>query len=84
MLIDGRGQAVLSDYGLAFIIESSDFTSVKTAGTCRWTAPEIMSPPEDDSHTETPFLFTLSSDIFSFAMTSIEVYLVLIFMKHFC
>ncbi|KAF9466744.1 kinase-like domain-containing protein, partial [Collybia nuda] len=74
VLINGNGQAVLADYQLAFIIESSDFTSVKTAGTCRWTAPEIMSPPEDDSPTDSPSLFTLSSDIFSFAMTFIEVF----------
>jgi len=74
VLIDAGGHAVLADYGLAFIIESSEFTSVKTAGTCRWTAPEVMGSSEDDDSADSRPLFTLSSDIFAYAMTIIEVF----------
>jgi hypothetical protein len=75
VLIDGAEHARICDYGLAFIIEPSEFTSIKTAGACRWTAPEIMNPPEDAP----PFnnslaLFTTESDIYAFAMTVLEVY----------
>jgi serine/threonine protein kinase len=79
-LIDEQGHAHLADYGLVFIIESSDFTSIKTAGTCRWTAPEIMNPPEEDPTEEEVDIddelgasFTMSSDVYAFSMTVIEV-----------
>ena len=73
MLVDSAGHAVVADYGLALIMDSSEFTSIKTAGTCRWTAPEIMNPP---SHGDIPLpQFTVKSDIFSFAMTFFEVHL---------
>jgi len=59
---------------LAFIIEPSDFTSIKTAGACRWTAPEIMNPPEDTVYADDSLaLFTEKSDIYAFAMTTLEV-----------
>ena len=45
VLIDSEGNVIVADYSLASIIDTSDFTSKKTAGTCRWTAPEIMDPP---------------------------------------
>lgn len=74
MLIDGDGRPRICDYGLAFIIEPSEFTSIKTAGACRWTAPEIMSPPEDSAITDDSLgLFTKESDIYAFSMTIIEV-----------
>jgi len=47
VIVDGNGYSRICDYGLAFIIEPSEVTSIKTAGACRWTAPEIMNPPED-------------------------------------
>jgi len=59
---------------LAFIIEPSEFTSIKTAGACRWTAPEIMNPPEDAMSTNQSLaLFTQESDIYAFGMTILEV-----------
>ena len=74
VLIDGDGNPRICDYGLAFIIEPSEFTSIKTAGACRWTAPEIMNPPEDTTSTNDSLaLFTKESDIYAFAMTVIEV-----------
>ena len=73
VLVDSKGHAVVADYGLALIIDSSEFTSIKTAGTCRWTAPEIMNPPNNG---DVPLpQFTVKSDIFSYAMTVFEVYL---------
>jgi len=73
VLVDSTGQAVIADYGLASIIDSSEFTSIKTAGTSRWTAPEIMDPPLNG---DIPLpQFTVKSDIFSYAMTVFEVHL---------
>ena len=65
------GRACICDFGLSLLIEPSEFTSFKTAGACRWTAPEIMSPPEDIPDSASPFTF--QSDIYAFAMTLIEV-----------
>jgi len=75
VLMDGDEQPRICDYGLAFIIEPSEFTSIKTAGACRWTAPEIMNPPENTTSTnETLALFTKESDIYAFAMTALEIF----------
>jgi len=85
ILINGECRPVLCDYGLAFIIVGSEFTSVKTAGTCRWASPEVMNPPElsnlseDDMEeykdTNDPVVFfTEASDIYAFAMLMIEVF----------
>ena len=74
MLIDDDGRAVISDYGLVFVIDTSDFTSTKTAGTCRWMSPEVMNPSEDSVDDQEPsVLFTTASDIYAFGMTVFEV-----------
>jgi len=74
-LIDEGGHPRICDCGLAFIIEPSEFTSIKTAGACRWTAPEIMNPPEDTTHTDDPpALFTAESDVYALSMTIIEIF----------
>jgi hypothetical protein len=79
-LVDANGRPRICDYGLAFIIEPSEFTSIKTAGACRWTAPEIMNPPEDAiSANHSLALFTKESDMYAFGMTSLEVNEFLIF-----
>ena len=70
-MVDHDGGARICDYGLAFIIEPAEFTSVKSAGLCRWTAPEIMNPAQD-VHSDLP-LFTEKSDVYAFGMTVIEV-----------
>jgi len=72
VLIDVKGHAVLADYGLVFIIDSTDFTTTKIVGTCRWTAPELMVPPENEEEYASTYSF--SSDVFAFAMTIIEVF----------
>ena len=76
VIIDGDGCPRICDYGLAFIIEPSEFMSIKTAGACRWTAPEIMNPPEDDVYVNDSIaLFTKESDVYAFGMTVLEVIL---------
>ena len=73
VLVDSKGHAVVADSRLALIIHSSEFTSIKTTGTCRWTASEILNPPNNE---DVPLpQFTVKSDIFSYAMTVFEVYL---------
>jgi Protein tyrosine and serine/threonine kinase len=73
-LVDADQRPRICDYGLAFIIEPSEFTSIKTAGACRWTAPEIMNPPEDTaSANQSLALFTKESDVYAFGMTTLEV-----------
>lgn len=69
ILIDDNEKALLCDFGLGSINGVMNFTSANVCGTCRWTAPEIMTPPED-----MPFVpSTPASDVYSFAMTMIEV-----------
>jgi serine/threonine protein kinase len=64
---------VLADYGLVFVIETTDFTSTKTAGTCRWMAPEVMNPADELlEDQDPPVLFTMKSDIYAFGMTAFE------------
>jgi hypothetical protein len=76
VIINGDGYPRICDYGLAFIIEPSEFTSINTAGACRWTAPEIMDPPEAViSANDSVALFTKESDIYAFGMTALEVIL---------
>jgi len=73
VLMDDKEHPRICDCGLTFIIEPSEFTSVKTAGACRWTAPELMDPSEaaqNDPHA----LFTAESDVYAFAMLVIELF----------
>jgi len=76
ILIDADERPRICDYGLAFVIEPSEFTSIKTAGPCRWTAPEIMNPPEypPEDATSPLALFTKESDIYAFGMTILEIF----------
>jgi len=75
VLVDDGGHPRICDIGLAFIIEPSEFTSIKTAGACRWTSPEIMNPPEDAEPTnDSAALFTKESDIYAFGMTILEIF----------
>ncbi|TFK38547.1 kinase-like domain-containing protein [Crucibulum laeve] len=74
VLLDDKSNAVVMDYQLSFILEASEFTSIKTAGTCRWAAPEIMNPSNSDSLSEPRPNFSKAGDVFAFAMTIIEIY----------
>ena len=55
---------------MTFVIDHGEFTTNKIAGPARWTAPEILDPPEGDE-TEPPYSF--QSDMFALAMTIVEV-----------
>ncbi|KAJ7590438.1 kinase-like domain-containing protein [Mycena floridula] len=68
VLVTAEGRAVLVDFGLAFLINSGEFTTSKTAGNSRWTAPELMSAEDED------VTLSFSTDVFAFAMTVIEIY----------
>jgi len=80
VLIDEKRRPILCDCSLAFIVVGSEFTSVKTAGTCRWAAPEVMNPPDPARPGEFPqgsdndVYFSLKGDVYSFGMTILEVY----------
>jgi serine/threonine protein kinase len=74
VLIDGDGCPRICDYGLALIIKPSEFPSINTAGAYRWTAPEIMDPPDATFANDSLALFTTKSDIYAFAMTVIEIF----------
>jgi serine/threonine protein kinase len=76
VLVDSGGNARICDYGLAFILEPSEFASVKAVGACRWKAPEIMDPaesPQDAGASTSAPLFTQASDIYALGMTILEV-----------
>jgi len=75
IIVDGNGYPRICDYGLVFIIEPSEFTSIKTGRACRWTAPEIMDPPEDlMSANHSLHLFTKEGDVYAYAMTVLEIF----------
>jgi len=52
------------------LIDLCDFTSIASAGPCRWTAPEIMYPPEDGDLTDP---LTIESDNYVFLTTVTKV-----------
>jgi hypothetical protein len=77
---------VLCDYGLAFHIVGADFTSVKTAGSCRWTAPEIVNLFDEEAEAELvaadekdlhAVLYMKQNDIYAFGMLISEVLMVI-------
>ncbi|KAG1728736.1 kinase-like protein [Suillus paluster] len=73
VLISSDGRAHLSDFGLSVIVVefvgTSYFTSA-LSGTVRWTAPELLAIPEEDSATIIP---TSQSDIYSFGCIMFQV-----------
>ncbi|KAJ6577497.1 kinase-like domain-containing protein [Mycena capillaripes] len=69
VLIDNRGHAMLTDFGLAAFVESD--TAMKTStrsGLIRWMSPELVFPPPG-----VPFLRTTASDIWAFGCVCCEV-----------
>ncbi|TFK19507.1 kinase-like protein [Coprinopsis marcescibilis] len=68
------GRYVFADFGPVFLIDASEFTTVKMAGSLRWirTAPEIMDPKAVNKHD--PYCdFSTASDAFSLTMIIIEI-----------
>ena len=72
ILIDGRGNASLADFGLSLIAEASGYGygSSHGGGAIRWLAPELIEPIEFGLDSSRP---TTASDIFSLACTAVEV-----------
>jgi len=74
ILIDNNKNAVLCDFGLASITadaESAHASTVNSAGSIRWMAPERLSI--FDGHPEPAVRVTRESDMYSLAMVVIEV-----------
>lgn len=72
ILIDGRGEPLLSDFGLSFLHEeltgNSYFTSCKP-GNVRWAAPELLIPSQDGSSCRA----CVKSDIYSVGCVMLQV-----------
>ena len=74
---------MIADFGLAFLIDQTEFTSSKIAGSARWSPPEVLDPPEEgtsrnaqgnvdgDSICTAPY--SKKSDVYSLAMVFYEV-----------
>jgi len=68
IFLDDNNRAVVADYAIAHYFNNSDFTSAKSTGTIRWTAPEVIALPPD------PDLQPEKIDIFAFGMTMLEIF----------
>ena len=74
-MVDRKGRALLTEYGLAPINSDPSFTVAATpgaVGTSRWTAPEIMTPTRKGA--AMPVIESKPADIFAFAMVAVEVF----------
>ena len=75
IVVDGRGRARLTEYGLAPINSDPSFTVAATpgaVGTSRWLAPEIITPTHKG--TTAQMKESEAADIFAFGMIAIEVF----------
>lgn len=73
VLIDDDGHALISDIGIYTVVSQSDFTTANIAGPCRWTAPEVLDPPEEDEEKTLSAVLTRKTDVYAFGMTVLEV-----------
>ena len=74
-MVDRKGRALLTEYGLAPINSDPSFTVAATpgaVGTSRWLAPEIITPTRKGA--AMPVMESKPADIFAFAMLAIEVF----------
>ncbi|KAG6327879.1 hypothetical protein ID866_11210, partial [Astraeus odoratus] len=67
VLVSHDGRAVLTDFGLSSLVESSFVTmlSLSASWAMRWAAPELLTDPKGPS---------VASDIWSFGMTALELF----------
>ena len=75
MVVDRRGRARLTEYGLAPVNSDPSFTVAATpgaVGTSRWLAPEIINPPRKGNGM--PLMESKAADVFAFAMFAVEVF----------
>ena len=83
VLVNGKERAVIADFGLAFLIDKTEFTSSKIAGSARWSPPEVLDPPEEwadhdaqrniDGDPICTAPYSKKSDVYSLAMVFYEV-----------
>ncbi|THH32511.1 hypothetical protein EUX98_g1655 [Antrodiella citrinella] len=73
ILLDERGNACLTDFGMSLIAEGTGYNygSIHGGGAIRWQAPELIDPEAFGLEGTRP---TSQSDVFSIACTAIEVY----------
>ncbi|KAJ7777775.1 kinase-like domain-containing protein, partial [Mycena olivaceomarginata] len=70
ILIDARGRACLTDFGLAAFVESDvTIKSSTRSGSVRWMAPELLSPPPGVS-----FRRTTASDLWALGCVCGEIW----------
>lgn len=50
-----------------------DSTVADISNSCRWTAPEILQPPEEDEEESLSAIRTRATDVYAFGMTVLEV-----------
>ena len=75
VVIDTRGRARLTEYGLAHTNHHPTFTAAATpgaVGTSRWLAPEIVNPPRKGGNM--PVWESKAADVFAFGMLAVEVF----------
>lgn len=73
VLIEDDGRALISDIGIYTVVSQSDFTTANIAGSCRWTAPEVLDPPEEDEEKPLSAVLTRETDVYAYGMTVLEV-----------
>ncbi|KAJ3550501.1 hypothetical protein NMY22_g432 [Coprinellus aureogranulatus] len=73
IFVDANGSCTLADVGMVYMTDMPEFTMMKSALTCRWTAPELMDPATPQQAVPGPEC-TTQSDVFSFAMTIVELF----------
>ncbi|THH29171.1 hypothetical protein EUX98_g5016 [Antrodiella citrinella] len=73
ILLDERGHACLTDFGMSLIAEATGYNygSIHGGGAIRWQAPELIDPDEFGLTGTRP---TTQSDVFLVACTAVELY----------
>ncbi|TDL16125.1 kinase-like protein [Rickenella mellea] len=77
ILINDDGEACLTDFGLARVLQSSGFTTKTIAGTVRWMAMELVAPDVDDekysNDDDLTIPLTEPTDVWALGMTILEI-----------